>query len=192
MTDENSRDGQGRRGQILDAARAVAKSHGYTGLNFRHLAGEVGITSASLHYHFPTKADLGEALARQYRELAAAELAALAEREPDLSARLTAYIAIFRRALEDDNQICLASQLGAEYDDLPEPVRRELAAFADVNIAWLGRVLHDADQPADGIHDHAVAIFTAISGAQLVARGTSDIALFDATTATYRRLGLIP
>ena len=34
--------------------------------------------------------------------------------------------------------------MSAEYDDLPEPVKKEVQAFADVNVAWLSKVLSDA------------------------------------------------
>ena len=46
---------------ILEAARRVVQSRGYNALSFRELAKEVGIKSASIHYHFPTKGDLGAA-----------------------------------------------------------------------------------------------------------------------------------
>ena len=51
---------------ILAAARRTAMAHGYSGLNFRDLAAEVGIKSASLYHYFPSKADLGAAVARRY------------------------------------------------------------------------------------------------------------------------------
>jgi TetR/AcrR family transcriptional repressor of nem operon len=192
MADAGTDEAPKRREQILSAARKASKSHGYNGLNFRNLAAQVGITSASLHYHFPTKADLGEALARQYREQAARELAELADRVADLSGRFTGYTAIFRRALGDGNQLCLASQFSAEYDDLPLPVRDELAAFAEVNTGWIKQVLIDAGEPEQRAEARAAAIFAAISGAQLAARSRSDIAVFDTTVAAYRELGLLP
>ena len=53
---------------LLAAAKRTAQAHGYTGLNFRDLAEEVGIKAASMYYHFPSKADLGAAVARRYWE----------------------------------------------------------------------------------------------------------------------------
>jgi TetR/AcrR family transcriptional repressor of nem operon len=62
---------------ILAATRRTAQAHGYSGLNFRELANEVGIKAASIHYHFPSKADLGAAVAKRYWEDSAAVLEAL-------------------------------------------------------------------------------------------------------------------
>jgi len=41
---------------------------GYNNFSFREIANEVGIKSARVHYHFPTKADLGAELAHQYTD----------------------------------------------------------------------------------------------------------------------------
>jgi hypothetical protein len=38
----------------------------------------------------------------------------------------------------------LCSFMSAEYDDLPEAVKNEVQTFADVNVAWLSRVLSAA------------------------------------------------
>jgi TetR/AcrR family transcriptional repressor of nem operon len=42
---------------------------------------------------------------------------------------------MFRLALENENRMCLSGFMSAEYDDLPERVRKEVQAFADVNVA---------------------------------------------------------
>ena len=83
--------------------------------------------------------------------------------------------------------------MAAEYDDLPEPVRTEVQAFADVNAAWLSRLLVGAavTDPATAA-TRARAIYAAVVGAQLFARGRSDIALFDAMIDSYRVAGLLP
>ena len=69
--------------RIMDAARPTVQAHGYSGLSFRELAKEIGIKSASIHHHFPSKADLGVALARRYWEDSAAALEALLAESSD-------------------------------------------------------------------------------------------------------------
>jgi len=49
------------------AARLTVQDRGYSGLSFRELAKDVGIKSASIHHYFPTKGELGGALAERYR-----------------------------------------------------------------------------------------------------------------------------
>jgi TetR/AcrR family transcriptional repressor of nem operon len=178
---------------ILAAARQSAQAHGYTGLNFRDLAAEVGIKAASIYHHFPSKADLGEAIAKRYWEDTAADLDALLTEASDPDQALRQYPLIFRRSLENDNRLCLCSFMSAEFDDLPEPVKKEVQAFADVNVAWLSKVLSAAGvvEPKKS-EERARAIFAAVAGAQLMARSRSDISLFDTLIEGYRVAGLLP
>ena len=168
-------------------------AHGYYGLNFRDIAAEVGIKAPSVYHHFPTKADLGAAVARRYWEDIALELEAISNGSRDPLKALHRYPEIFRRSLSNGNRMCLCSFMAAEYDDLPEAVRKEVQAFADVNVAWLSKLLSAAGivKPAD-IQSRARAIYAAVAGAQLFARGRADISLFDTMVESYRRAGLLP
>jgi TetR/AcrR family transcriptional regulator, transcriptional repressor for nem operon len=178
---------------ILAAARRTAQAHGYSGLNFRDLADEVGIKAASIYHHFPSKADLGAAVARRYWENTAADLDSVLAETSDPVRSLHQYPDIFRKSLEADNRMCLCSFMAAEYDDLPEAVKKEVKTFADVNVAWLSKVLSAAAVVNSGESEQrARAIFAAVAGAQLMARSRSDISLFDSLIESYRVAGLLP
>lgn len=178
---------------ILLSAKKMAQSHGYSGLNLRDIAQEVGIKAASIYYHFPGKADLATAVAKRYWEDGAAALEAISQESPDPAAALHRFPEIFRRSLEADNRLCLGSFMSAETDGLPAEARAEIKLFVDVNVAWLGKLLVAAKvcetQPAEA---RARAIFAAVAGAQLLARGRSDISLYDSLIETYRACGLLP
>jgi TetR/AcrR family transcriptional repressor of nem operon len=106
---------------------------------------------------------------------------------------LREYPDIFRKALAAENRICLCSFMAAEYDDLPDAVKREVTTFADVNVAWLSGLLNAAClvRPEDS-EKRARAIFAAVAGAQLFARSRADIALYDSLIEGYRAAGLLP
>jgi TetR/AcrR family transcriptional regulator, transcriptional repressor for nem operon len=184
---ENSRE------KILFAATKIAQAHGYNGLNFRDLAEDVGIKAASIYYYFPSKADLAAAVARRYWENAAAALETLLAESSDPAGALRRYPETFRWALENENRMCLSGFMAAEYDDLPEAVKKEIQTFADVNVAWLSKVLSAAKvvSPKKSV-PRARAIFAAVGGAQLMARSRSDITLYDALINSYRSAGLLP
>ena len=178
---------------ILSAAKNAAQAHGYSGLNFRDLAEDVGIKSASIYYHFPSKADLGAAVARRYWEDTAAALETISAETPDPVRCLRRYPEIFRKSLESENRLCLCSFMAAEYEDLPELVKKEIQTFADVNVAWLSKILSAAIAVSpEESERRARAIFAAVAGAQLIARSRSDISLYDAMIESYRVAGLIP
>ena len=181
------------REDILAAAKLVAQAHGYAGLNFRELAQQVGIKAASIYYHFPSKADLAAAVAKRYWEDSEAYLESLLQNSTKPIDALRRYPETFRWALENDNRICLCTFMSAQFDDLPEEVRIEVQIFADVNIAWLKKVLIAAKiaSPKEA-EKRAPAIYSGIVGAQLIARSRSDITLYDSLIESYRTAGLLP
>ncbi|WP_186094153.1 TetR/AcrR family transcriptional regulator [Burkholderia gladioli] len=185
--------GSNSREQILVAATKVAGAHGYGGLNFRDIAAEVGIKAASVYHHFPSKADLGAEVAKRYWEQFSAMLAARLAASGDPIVCLRDYPDTFRTALQNDNRMCLCSFMAAEYDDLPDTVKKEVQTFADVNISWLAKVLIAAGVVAkEESEGRARAIYAAIAGAQLMARSRSDITIYDSLVRNYRKAGLLP
>jgi len=185
--------GSNSREQILAAATRVAGAHGYGGLNFRDIAAEVGIKAASVYHHFPSKADLGAEVAKRYWEQFSAMLAARLAASGDPIVCLREYPDTFRSALQNDNRMCLCSFMAAEYDDLPDTVKKEVQTFADVNISWLAKVLIAAGGVAkEESEERARAIYAAIAGAQLMARSRSDITIYDSVVRNYRKAGLLP
>lgn len=185
--------GSNSKEKILAAATSIAQAHGYSGLNFRDLAADVGIKAASIYHHFASKADLGAAVAKRYWEDAAAGLDAMLAESGDPAGCLRQYPATFRKALANDNRMCLCSFMAAEYDDLPEVVQKEVQRFGEVNVAWLAKVLIAAAVVGpEESESRARAIFAAIAGAQLVARSRADIALYDVLIQGYRSAGLLP
>ncbi|AZE84170.1 Transcriptional regulator, TetR family [Pseudomonas orientalis] len=112
---------------------------------------------------------------------------------PDPRDSLRRYPSIFRASLENGNRLCLSSFMAAEYQDLPEPVKQEIVAFADINVAWLAARLTELELgDADTCQRRARAIYTAIAGAQLIARTRADIGLFDELVESYQEAGLLP
>lgn len=178
---------------ILAAATRIAQAHGYDGMNFRDLAADVGIKAASIYHHFPSKAELGAAVAKRYWEDSAAALEKISNEAPGPLEALRRYPETFRRALENDNRICLCSFMAAEFDDLPDLVKREVLVFADVNVAWLAQLISAAELAPPGESERrARAIFAAVAGAQLTARSRADLSLYDALIDVYRSTALLP
>ncbi len=181
------------RERIMEAARLTVQDRGYSGLSFRDLAKDVGIKSASIHHYFPTKGELGGALADRYTADFAAYLDGLLADGLDPRTCLARYTDVFRDTLRNDNRMCLAGILAAEHKELPDEVRNEVVKFGAMNENWIAQVLAKAGgADSGGNRGRARAIFAAIEGAQLVARSRGDVSVYEDIVATYRRSGLIP
>lgn len=126
---------------LLDVAQELAQTRGLNAFSFQDLAKAVGIRTASVHHHFPTKGDLGRELMRRYRTRFVADLLRIARREADPRRRLERFSALFVRTLRSGNRLCLCGMLASEFLTLPPSVKDEVRAFYDDTEAWLAQVL---------------------------------------------------
>src|SRR5215208_3644538 len=92
--------------RILDEAERLAQTRGYNGFSYADVAAVVGTTKAALHYHFPSKADLGRALVDRYTERFLAALDAIEARGGEAPARLRGYTGLYAQVLKQD-RLCL-------------------------------------------------------------------------------------
>ena len=182
------------RQSILAVARKMVQSRGYSALSFRDVAAAVGVKSASVHYHFPTKGSLGSELAREYTDEMEAYLAEALDTSKNAAGFMSKYIAVFRAALLNENRMCMCGVMAAERDELPEEVQAEVQRFSEVNVMWLAKALErdDAKASAKVRQARALAIFAGVEGAQLVARSRGDVGVYDQAIAAMRVAGLIP
>jgi TetR/AcrR family transcriptional repressor of nem operon len=81
----------------MDLAEAHIRNAGYAGFSFRALAAEIGIKSASVHHHFPTKATMAAAVARRYADRF---FSAVARRNETADDAIAAYRSTFKAALD--------------------------------------------------------------------------------------------
>lgn len=165
------------RERILDAAETRIRATGFHSVSFRDLAHDVGVKSASIHYHFPQKSDLGDHLVERYSARFHAELDAIDTLEPN--AAITEFLAIYDNAFSIGKSICLCAILSAEANSLPESLNVRLRGFFELNVRWLSalNLQHDV---ADRVPDPLETV-GALEGAMIVANAMSDRAVLTAT-----------
>jgi TetR/AcrR family transcriptional regulator, transcriptional repressor for nem operon len=173
--------------RVLDVAEGLVQIRGFNGFSYADIAAELQITKAALHYHFASKADLGEALITRYAARFADALTTVSVSRDCASAKLAGYAELYLQVLRD-RKMCLCGMLAAEYQTLPQPMQTAVIGFFDQNEAWLEAVLEQgrADgtlEFAGSARDAARMIVGSLEGAMLIARPYRDIARFQATTA---------
>jgi len=127
--------------RIIDIASKYIKNKGYNAFSFRDVATEMGIKSASVHYHFPTKADLTIAVMQRYCERFIAKLGSASSQSIDPRVLLKKYIFEFKLLLLAEDNMCLGGVLAAEINSLPTEVADATHEFFAVNLKWLSAVL---------------------------------------------------
>src|SRR5579863_5869407 len=94
------------RSAILDVAERLVQSRGFNGFSYADVAGELGITKAALHYHFPGKSELGEALIVRYAARFVDALTAIDAQAAPAAVKLQAYADLYLAVLRNE-RMCL-------------------------------------------------------------------------------------
>ena len=128
------------RAAILEQARFLICTRGYSAFSYADLAAKAGITKAAVHYHFPTKEALVMLLVRDYVGQVDRILGAIDARTPDAVARLRAYAQIFADGY-DNGMLPLCGALSAERAALPPSVHPQVNDIFRMQLDWLAAVL---------------------------------------------------
>ena len=169
-------------------AERLVQVRGFNGFSYADIAAELQITKAALHYHFASKADLGEALITRYAERFSAALDAVDNDGTGRRAKLAAYARLYQRVLHRQEDVPVrharrrvpdpAAAHARRGDQLLRPQRGLARGRAG---AGQGRGQPAFAGPA---RDTARMIVGGLEGAMLVARPYGDVARFQAAAAS--------
>ena len=167
--------------KIIAAAERRMREAGFHGYSFREIATDVGIKSASVHHHFPTKEDLSAAVTRAYADRFMEALGDPDDRSRSGKELIALYVSLFRRALVEDGQICLCGVLASEVAGLPPLVGAAARDFFERNIVWLETVLKRKSPRArpEQIKLEALKTVALLEGAMLISSALQSQQAFE-------------
>ena len=172
--------------EILAQARSLLEAGGYNGFSYADVSARVNISKASIHHHFPSKADLVRTVVELYRAEAREGLALLDRQLGDPLQELNAYVDYWSTCIAGGTaSFCICAMLAAEIPMIPLEVADEVRGHFEDLTSWLTATLEKGvargqlrlqGTPAD----EAKAFMASVHGAMLAARGFGDAATFAA------------
>ena len=163
------------RARILDLAENLLLERGFNAFSYQHIARALGLKPAAIHYHYPSKDDLGTALvARQLRRLRKwRDLPRVADLPP--AGQFQALLAVYDNHVQHECRVCLFGALAADYRTLPAAMQAELRTFNREMTEWLAQVLAVGRATASlrfvgSPAAKAAQVLTTLTGALQVAR----------------------
>jgi TetR/AcrR family transcriptional repressor of nem operon len=169
--------------RILDVAERLVQTRGFNGFSYADIAEALEVTKASLHYHFPSKADLGRRLIERYEQAFLAVLKGIDATGVAPREKLKRYVRIYADVLRD-NRMCLCGMLASDYATLPKAMKEDVRHFFDENEHWLVAVLEQGRKSGalefkGSPLDLARVIVGSLEGAMMLARSYGEPARFD-------------
>jgi len=125
---------------IIDTADQLIRSNGFNAFSFKDISNKIGIKTASIHYHFPTKTDLGVATIKEHIERFEHYKAELADKSPLL--KLKRFLSIYSQ-IKLENKVCLVGSLATDLNTVDDKIKNELKTFAELVLLWVTEVLTD-------------------------------------------------
>lgn len=159
----------------MDLAESFLQEKGFNGFSYAHIAKELDVKNAAVHYHFPTKEELACAVIQRYRDRF--QLWINNSRIKNLSPqeKLDWFFSIYTDTRADNGKVCLAGSLETEFNSLPASLQEQTEALTRELLTWLqstlkeGReagVFHFNGEPAS----KAALILASLQGALQMAR----------------------
>lgn len=179
------------RERIVQFATDVVQRSGYHALRFADLADHVGIKKASLHYHFPTKEDLGREVMSTYRQQMRDKLAAIDTLAIGPKGRLEMYVGLYRGVLNENGEhMCPGGMLAAETMSLPPELRDQMLGFFEDNENWVATVIAELwPDRSDAEHaEIARELIAALQGHLLMGRLHGEVSGLDRLWGDIERM----
>jgi AcrR family transcriptional regulator len=164
---------------ILDLAESFLQERGFNGFSYAHIAAELGVENAAIHYHFPTKEELACAVIQRYRDRF--QLWINNSRIKNLSPveKLDWFFSIYTDTRADNGKVCLAGSLETEFNSLPASLQEQTESLTRELLAWLQATLQEGRERGDmqfsgDPANKAALILSSLQGALQMARALGN------------------
>src|SRR5690606_17070761 len=123
---------------IIELADDFIRMRGYNAFSYNDLSRDIGIKTASIHYHFPFKSDLGVAVIQEHER----RLEEFKERHEAAAPtdKIAHFLDLYTK-LRSENKICLVASLTSAFNTIDDKIQQALQQYAENIIDWLSSTL---------------------------------------------------
>jgi TetR/AcrR family transcriptional regulator, transcriptional repressor for nem operon len=163
------------RERIMDIAEHLIMSRGFNRFSYKDISTEMNVKNAAIHYHFPSKNDLGVAVIRRAQARCRKWNAKTIQQAVSPVDMLNAFLEMFTGYLNSGEYVCLASALETEFNTFSKDMQDEIRAYAAEMLDWIRNLLKRGREEgfftfSDSPEDKAFIILSSVQGALQIAR----------------------
>lgn len=157
-----------RKSQIIELALRLIQQKGYVAFSYDDLAKQLGVTKASIHYHFEKKEDLGIAVCEKIQQNLRSVFASI-NQHPTLEEKYEHYVSE-RSGLLHANEICAIASLQTDFESLPASLQDRLKELSQMELSFLSKILKEASEEGrirqfEELDEVAITILCCLKGA---------------------------
>jgi TetR/AcrR family transcriptional repressor of nem operon len=189
LKDQNTKE------RILEIAEHLIMSQGYNGFSYKDISSELNVKNAAIHYHYPSKKDLGVAVIQRAKDQFKAWVQFTSDQKVPLAEVLDQFFGIYVHLMESGKNICLGGSLETDFHTLPEEMQQDTKAYLTEMFQWMKRMLSKGRE--QGVFsfsghpgDKALLVFSSLQGAIQMVRASDETTLHRVIKQIRRELGM--
>ncbi|PST93672.1 TetR/AcrR family transcriptional regulator [Photobacterium sp. NCIMB 13483] len=160
--------------KIADIAEKYIQCRGFNGFSFRDIQDELGIKTASIHYHYKTKQDLAIVVFERYLTRYKTALITIEQQHVTAADKLKALANIFI-TVRDKDKLCLCGMYASDFYSLTNSLEIQLDRFVTFNEQWIEQVItagiNNGEFPSQLIATDAARLyFVSLEGSMLISQ----------------------
>ncbi|SKC32539.1 Bacterial regulatory proteins, tetR family [Photobacterium piscicola] len=160
--------------KIADIAEKYIQCRGFNGFSFRDIQDELGIKTASIHYHYKTKQDLAIVVFERYLTRYKTALITIEQQHVTAADKLKALANIFI-TVRDEDKLCLCGMYASDFYSLTNSLEIQLDRFVTFNEQWIEQVItagiNNGEFPSQLIATDAARLyFVSLEGSMLISQ----------------------
>lgn len=170
----------------------MIQTRGYSAFSYQDLSERLHIKKASIHYHFPTKEQLGIFLMESGYARFQDWRGQIGKKKLPFMSQIESFFDYFAQISSKGTRICPCSALSSEWDALPEKLKSATTKLVAGYRDWIKAALRGGREAGeistDGtVEEQTLFLFAAIQGALQIARTQNDLGCFRAVVRQIRR-----
>lgn len=178
--------------RLLEVASSLIRQRGINGMSYQHLSDEIGIRKASIHYHFPKKDDLIEALIISSKESYHQFYLSIANSDDSPINKLRRISEIYAQGIETKKS-CIIGVLSSECELLNSKSVRILNEALSKTIEIFSEIIQEAKDKNMITNDLdckelAHTYFNILNGGQTIGRSLRTTEFFNQSVEVFLKL----
>lgn len=179
------------RREIVKLAEKLIRTKGYNAFSYRDISGPLQIKNAAIHYHFPSKKDVGVAVIDRNRA-AFKILTSGPWKQVPIRQQLLNFIDVYDQSRQT-NLICFMGALGPTYLSLPVEMQEHLTLASREIRGWLhGLLQRGLDEGVFHFDESAAqkadSIISALLASLILERIASEDVLLNVKTSILKNI----
>lgn len=162
------------RERIMDIAEHLIMSRGFNRFSYKDISTEMNVKNAAIHYHFPSKNDLGVAVIRRAQARCRKWNGMTFQQAVSPVDMLNVFLEMYTGYLNSGEYVCLASALETDFNTFSKEMQNEIRRYAAEMLNWIRNLLQKGREEglfsfSEPPEDKAFFILSSVQGALQIA-----------------------